>query len=373
MFYERKNNDRIVFVVVGRLGKGLIISKVEPLTHSKHVDKVFIFAQQKGFDIKKAEYVLLPDWINKVPFKIIRKFIRFIVEPFQLLQYALKYRPMVINGIYTLPKGLNSMIVGKLTGLNSVVSVIGDKREIITYMKPHFFWKWFNINLLKMCNAVTTKGGKVNDYLIENGINSSKIFTLNGSISDRFIFCEPCNKDIDIVFCGSFTHRKGPDRVLQVISKLQDSGKEIKSVFLGDGFLLDNMQKTVVEKGIMYVEFLGHIDYTEQIFRRAKILIMPSHSEGLSTAMLEAMSCGCVPIVSDVGAMTVAAHHNINSMVVSDSNDIETFYRYSSELLEDNDKWNVLSLNAVSLAKSKYTAAAQAAIFDEILHYLKLV
>ena len=49
----------------------------------------------------------------------------------------------------------------------------------------------------------------------------------------------------------------------------------------------------------------------EMVITKSKVLIMPSISEGLSTAMLEAMSSGCVPVVSDVGEMTKAAFDNV--------------------------------------------------------------
>ena len=53
--------------------------------------------------------------------------------------------------------------------------------------------------------------------------------------------------------------------------------------------------------GIEQVTFMGHTDSIEDVWRTHHGLVLPSRAEGLPLALVEAMRCGRVPIVTDVG------------------------------------------------------------------------
>jgi glycosyltransferase involved in cell wall biosynthesis len=50
------------------------------------------------------------------------------------------------------------------------------------------------------------------------------------------------------------------------------------------------------------VEFLGQVSNVEEHLRLADGLVLASHFEGMSLAVLEAMSLGCIPIISDASS-----------------------------------------------------------------------
>lgn len=366
------NNDLTVFVVVGRLGKSLTTSKVMPIISCDKISNVFVFREEKGFEINGVRYITLPIFITKIKIKFFYKIIRFIYESLQLLAYSILYKPSYINGVYTLPCGLMSMIVSKIVGCKNIVSVIGEYNELLKsdYKFPNL-WKKINKFSFKGSSIVTTKGRKTTNYLVSNGISEDKIFEFCGSVDmDKFKIEPNVKRDIDILFVGKFSRLKGPDRVLKVINNLRKDFPKIISYFLGDGYLFDTIREEIkklhLEKNIM---LLGYVNNPAQYFQRSKILIMPSRSEGLSTTMLEAMACGCVPIVSNVGNMTEAAHHNVNAMVVNDHTDIETFTKYAKELLIDETKREMLSRNGCQLVNEKYSVGTQAGIIENILTY----
>jgi len=365
------NNDLTIFVLVGRLSKSLTASKVMPIISCDRVSKVFVFREEKGSEINGVRYCTLPICITKIKIKLFYKIIRFVYEPLQLLVYSILHKPNYINGIYTLPNGLNSLIISKIIRCKSIVSVIGGEIEIETYYKLTTFWKNLNLWMLCRCDIVTTKGSKVTNYLINNSIEKNKIFEFPGAIDTiRFNLKKYREKDIEVLFVGTFRRLKGPDRVLKIILHLRKDFPKIIGCLIGDGYLFDTIRKEVkrfhLKKNIMLV---GYVNNPAQYIQRSKIIIMPSRSEGLSTAMLEAMACGCVPIISDVGNMTDAALHNINAMVVKDYMDIETFTKYAKELLLDKIKWERLSRNGCKLVKEKYSVKAQEKIFENILKF----
>lgn len=362
---------QIIFVVVGRLGKSLTVSKVAPIVASGKVEKVYVFREETGFVINGIEYITLPDFIKNIKINFIKKKFRIIYEPLQLLFYAIKLKPDYINGVYTLPKGLNSFIVSKMVGCKSIVSVIGGEREILTYNKPTAFWKNFNLWLLRNCDIITTKGIKVKEYLIDNGIKKDKIFIFNGSVdTHKYFFNKKIYKDIDILFVGTFRRLKGPDRIVKMIHKLRNNYPNLKAVFLGKGYLYNEIKEQIHILDLQNnIELKGYRTDTVTFFQRAKVLVMPSRSEGLSTAMLEAMACGCVAVVSNVGNMTDAANNGVNSFVVDDYTDIDTFVKYIKILLKNPNRQEKMAQNALQTVNKKYAIYPQTMIAKQIIDY----
>jgi len=364
-----------IFIVAGRLGKSLTISKAVPFTTHPAVEQVFIFREEKGFDLEGAVYITLPSFIRKIKPGFLRKIVRFIVEPVQLIRYAIKIKPDLINGVFTLPKGLNAVLAAKISRRKSIVSVIGGTVEITTRFQFQRFWTWFNLRMLKSADAVTTKGSRVTEYLINHGIDSEKIFNLNGSIDiHTFSMYPSVERDIDILFVGNFRKLKGPDRVLRVIKNLRESGLKSKGVFLGTGDLFEEIRAKVIEDSLTEVIKLeGYVDDTASYYQRAKIIVMPSTSEGLPTSMLEAMACGCVPVVSDVGNITDAAKNGENAMVIDHWNDIDGFTEAAKKLLMDDEFRQMLSETGRNTVEEKYTPEKQAEIVDNIFRYLGFI
>ncbi len=359
-----------IFIVVGRLPKSLVKSKVEPIAKSKFVKKVYVFCQEKGFDIKDVNYIILPKILNSNNFFI--KLLRLFYEPLQLYFYCLRYRPNLIKGIYVFPKGFNSLLLSRIYGCKCMVSNIGGLPEILTYYKSFKkLRKSFNLFIYKKADYVTTKGYSIINYFINQGLDKSKISVYNGSIDTNFfIYDKNKNKPIDILFVGSFIRRKGPDRVVEIIKILIKKYKilNLSASFLGKGELYDDIQQKIIDEGLgKNIQLHNHVDHTANYFAKSKVLIMPSISEGLSTAMLEAMSSGCVPVVSDVGEMTKAAFDNINSFVVREYDDLLSFADKVNTLLSDNVKRNKMAEAARNNVVAEYSIETQMKQFDLLL------
>ena len=369
-----KEKKHKIFIVVGRLGERLTISKITPFTHSDLVEKVFVFAQTEWKPLDKTVYITHPIWTKKIKFKLCQKLFRFIFEPCQLIYYSLKHRPFLINGVYTLPKGLYSVIASKIARTNVVVSIIGEIPETISLSRFKFFWKKVNIWIYKNADVLTTKGTMIKDYLIKKGINGSKIEILNGAIETIDEQKDKDNKDIDILFVGNFSTLKGPDRVIDMIELLinEYSHKHIKAIFLGDGPLFNSINDYILQNNLTQNVILkGYVSNVLDYYCRTKVLVMPSTSEGLSTAMLEAMSGRCVPVVSNVGNMTDAAHHNCNSYVVDNYNDIPLFTKYINKLLSDEKLRKSFAAKGEEMVKNNYTVKPQSLIVNHIIDILQ--
>lgn len=67
-----------------------------------------------------------------------------------------------------------------------------------------------------------------------------------------------------------------------------------------------------------YIQHYGYVsDYTYiELFNQASVFVLPSLVEGFSTPVLEAMSCGCVPVATECGGPEEMINMMINGILV---------------------------------------------------------
>lgn len=134
-------------------------------------------------------------------------------------------------------------------------------------------------------------------YLSSKNYPSEKLYAINNAIS--IPEKETYKKENLIIFCGRIVHN--PKNVLFLIylwKKLYRQYPDWKMLLVGDGvdknLMLDLIRKNDLER----IEITGYSD-PKPYYEKAKILVLPSYSEGFGMVLLEAMLHDCVPIVFD--------------------------------------------------------------------------
>lgn len=114
---------------------------------------------------------------------------------------------------------------------------------------------------------------------------TEKNYTLRNKLGVR-------NDDFLILFIGYFIKRKGPDRLINAVNKLND--KNIKLIFIGK-----TMGGDEVEPINDNIVFKGTIDHDElpHYFNAADLFVLPTLKEGCCNAIVESLACG-LPVVS---------------------------------------------------------------------------
>jgi len=106
-----------------------------------------------------------------------------------------------------------------------------------------------------------------------------------------------------LIVTASLKAGKGHSYFIDVIKNIRDKGYNVKCFFAGDGPLRDSLRLKV--KGLKLEDkiiFLGNVDNIANYLNASDIFILPSFSEGLSIALMEAMYMALPCIVTEVGA-----------------------------------------------------------------------
>ncbi|MEM1131437.1 MAG: glycosyltransferase [Pseudomonadota bacterium] len=99
---------------------------------------------------------------------------------------------------------------------------------------------------------------------------------------------------------GALIPRKNPHLIIEALKAVPD----LHHVFAGDGEERERLEKQAADLGLAErVHFLGSVphDALPGLLAGAKMLVLPSQSEGLANAWVEALACGTPIVISEAG------------------------------------------------------------------------
>lgn len=160
------------------------------------------------------------------------------------------------------------------------------------------------------------------EELLEVGIPQEKIlFIPNGLEMDEFDLKTDygLHDPIRLISVGRLHHQKGLDVLLQAFSDIiaNRPKRRWRLLLLGDGPLQHELKEMARRLGIdREVEFGGFVNNVSSYLNTADVFLLPSRSEGLSNALLEAMAYGLPCIATSVGGNVDLIRHSDTGILV---------------------------------------------------------
>lgn len=113
------------------------------------------------------------------------------------------------------------------------------------------------------------------------------------------------NGRFEILSVGRFVKLKGYETLIRSLARLINRGMKVHLTLVGSGPELAPSKELSRQLGIAEsVSFIGRVPHEEmaQIYQQADAFVLPSFTEGMSLAVLEAMSSGLPIIATDIPA-----------------------------------------------------------------------
>lgn len=122
-----------------------------------------------------------------------------------------------------------------------------------------------------------------------------------------------------VLSIGRLHWKKGLDDGLRAVARTIRGGTDLQYRIVGEGDQREKLTFLIDQLGLVgRAELLGAKSQTEVIeqLRWCDVVLLPSLSEGISNAVLEAMAAGRAVVTTDCGGMTEIIDDGVNGLVV---------------------------------------------------------
>ena len=193
-----------------------------------------------------------------------------------------------------------------------------------------------------------------------SGLKANKILTVSDSIEKEYVFSKfienkiicignPINiqeildkvpnenkcKLYDICCVARLTKAKNPFRFIEIIKTLRKENNKIKVIWVGDGELMEEVQKEIVKNRLENnIELVGFQKNPYIYMSESKVFLLTSDWEGFGLVAAEALTLGLPCVVSNVGGLKEIVNDKCGKLCISNNE-----YIIEIEKLLCNDKY----------------------------------
>lgn len=195
---------------------------------------------------------------------------------------------------------------------------------------------------------------------IANNAHSGVIYTSTNFMPE--LPKKPIKKAIHV---GRIAHGKGQ---IDAIQAIENTGASLKIVGAGDDKnYLSELNNEIKNRNLEgQVELIGHHHQPQELFHDASIFLFPSHGEGLSNALIEALGNGLICITYDNTVFPEFKKLGFHIHLAKDR-DIEHLRELFNMVLINFNQEIELASNNISLARTIFSQKNEIQHLSEIL------
>jgi glycosyltransferase involved in cell wall biosynthesis len=166
---------------------------------------------------------------------------------------------------------------------------------------------------------------------------------------------------------GRLSAEKGHCYLIQAAQELLSHDRNLFVLIIGDGPLRGALEKGVAEKRGLgsNILFTGTRRDIERIYSAMDVFVLPSLTEGLPMALLEAAAAGKAVVATRVGGIPTIIEHGRSGLLVKPG-DAKGLAKAIQEILADPDMGRRMARNAYEAVKGSFSAEMMADRYVEV-------
>jgi glycosyltransferase involved in cell wall biosynthesis len=245
------------------------------------------------------------------------------------------------------------------------VGVCGDPYDLYAPnaskhpLRPLFRWYFSRLVRLQCSNACActyvTKNALQRRYPCKQGSfcsNYSSIHLPREAIAEQPLTCVKRSGQFHLVYVGTLeTWYKGCDTLLSAVSLCRQAGIDVRLTLIGDGRVRPAAEMLSEKLGIAsHVRFMGQLPFSAAVraeLDSADLFVLPSRTEGLPKALIEAMARGLPCIATCVGGIPEL----LSSADLAPPDDPKALSARISEVLADPERRLAMSARNLIAAR----------------------
>jgi glycosyltransferase involved in cell wall biosynthesis len=236
--------------------------------------------------------------------------------------------------------------------------------------------RWMARTCLRHADLIHAWGDHMAEEHVALGATGDRILVRPRGVDlERFVPAAAGNPGdaLRLVVTRSLFPEYRHDVILDAVAAVAGRGIPVSVDIAGDGVTRSALARQVRQLGLDgQVRFHGRVTHQRlpELLRRCNVYVSTPITEGVSASLLEAMACGCYPIVTDLVANRYWITHRVNGMLVPVGN---------APALEHAlvDLWRQRALIAEVATRNRALVAEKASLRDNIAcfvqHYERLV
>ncbi|MBK6795187.1 MAG: glycosyltransferase family 4 protein [Anaerolineales bacterium] len=187
-----------------------------------------------------------------------------------------------------------------------------------------WMWEFATKYTLKRSTFFTSDANVTKDKAFVYGMNPDKTIVFPWGVNLEHFSKKEERKESEgfVLFCNrSWETRYGVDVLARAFVKVARQREDVRLILLGGGSQGANIRKIFQSGGVdEYVTYGGQISQTElpRWYHMADLYISPSHVDGSSVSLMEALACGLPCLVSDIPANKEWVFENQNGWLFRD-------------------------------------------------------
>lgn len=238
------------------------------------------------------------------------------------------------------------MLFARLHSCKIVIHLHGG--NYLMNNKTPFWVSWLLKKIFSMEAPIIVLSNE-EKIIIEQRFHAKKVYSVPNCVEydlnyekDSFL-----KNNLTILYLGRIVETKGLSYMLDAFKILKKEGIPFNLIIAGEeernGRYI-NQFRNALGSSFTYAGIVVNSE-KEKLLKESNIFLLPSFYEGLPLSLLESMSYGLVPIVTNVGSVGSCVNHNINGIIIKkcSSKDIVNAVTY---LHKNRDKLSEFSANS---------------------------
>lgn len=248
-----------------------------------------------------------------------------------------RHEVKVVHIIHGKLHGVAAVLGARLLGMKTVAKLgrSGAHFDLDRVRQKKLYGRVCAWILSRGVDVFVANSREIRADLLRWGVSEARIATIPNGVMVSDETCEISAKGRELtlfVYAGRLDTEKAVDILLKSFARLQRKAWRLD--ILGDGECLADLKELAQSLGLTgNVAFHGAVPNVQDWFRQAEFYVSSSLSEGMSNSLLEAMSCGTIPLVTKVGGVADAVIDGECGLLVSPG-DVEDFSRILERALD---------------------------------------
>lgn len=170
-------------------------------------------------------------------------------------------------------------------------------------------------------------------------------------------------KKYDLVYYARIDRNKGVEDLIEAVDFLKGKGRLLRTLIMGRGSdaYVSKLKETIKEKGIDdIIDFAGFIERHEDVYNlasQARLMVLPTHNDGIPNTIREAMFMKLPVVASNVGGIP-SFNEKRHCIHLIQPNDLVSLSEGICQVLDDEEYRNELIENSFQEAQETYSPDA---------------